>query len=349
MKVLVNCFKEIIAPANFWQAWLRYRRGKHNRLAVREFERNLEENLIALRQVLANETYQHGDYYTFLIRDPKERIISAPAVRDHLVHQAVYNILYPFFDRLFSPFSFSCRQGKGTQAAINTLVCYLRKASHNGWREVWILHGDIEKCFDSVDRKILCRLLKERISCPRTLWLLKEIIDSYHSLTISRGLPLGNLTSQLLINIYLDPLDKFIKERLRVKYYLRYADDFLLIVFSRQEAEDRAEQIRQFLAARLNLNFPLSHQQIVKYTQGLDVLGVRFLPFYRLMRPSTRRRITNLLGKRCVEYEEKKISLAKFNSSWQSINGLLKYGNNFYLKNRLINLINTYVGSGFQI
>src|SRR3989344_2513707 len=121
MLILENCFKDIVAFENLWRAWILYCRGKRERAAVREFERRLENNLGRLLSDLKNETYRHGGYYQFIINDPKRRIISSPAVRDHLVHRMVYNILEPFYERIFSPFSFSCRQGRGTHSAVKFL------------------------------------------------------------------------------------------------------------------------------------------------------------------------------------------------------------------------------------
>jgi len=152
-----NCYDLICSPENIWQAWLQYRKGKRTRAEVREFENKLEENLLKLMISLQTGSYLHGGYQKFLVHDPKRRTISAPSVRDHVVHQAIYNVLYPFFDRVFLSCSFSCRKNKGTHLAMKVLDKFIRKESKNYREDCWILHGDIKKCFDSINL-VFCML-----------------------------------------------------------------------------------------------------------------------------------------------------------------------------------------------
>jgi retron-type reverse transcriptase len=342
MKILDNCYKAISSPENLWAAWLKYRQGKQNRQAVREFEAKLENNLVELRETLLKENYCHDGYYKFVVHDPKKRMISVPSVKDHLVHRAVFNILYPFFDSCFSPFSFSCRDNKGTLKAVDLLSKYLRQTSGNYCRDCWVLHGDIKKCFDSINHEILFNLLGKRIKCFKTLSLLKNIIKSYQ-ISEGRGIPLGNLTSQLFINIYLNELDCFVKEKLRVKKYLRYADDFLLVFETKKEALSAAEDIRFFLKKQLQLDFPLDHQEIKALRNGFEVLGQRFLPFYRRIRGGTFHRLSEKVLSRAEKYlfESNGFDL---NASWQSAAGMLKHGNNFNKKKEVfLSLNKSYV------
>lgn len=219
-----DLFERISSPENLWRAWVVYRRGKRRARVVRIFERHLEEELVSIRTSLLDGTYEHGDYEHFVVHDPKKRTISVPTVRDHVVHQAVMNILAPIYERIFLPMSFSCRKNKGTHRAIALFESFLRAQARSHTRRVWILHGDVQKCFDSIDHTILASELGQHIRCEKTRTLLVRIIKSY-----APGIPLGNVTSQLFVNAYLDPLDRFIKYTLRVKRYLRYADDFLLV------------------------------------------------------------------------------------------------------------------------
>lgn len=338
MRVLENCYEKITSPENLWAAWLKYRRGKRQRPVVREFEANLENNLIELQDDLLIENYQHGNYYKFLVYDPKQRIISVPSVRDHVVHQAIFNVLYPFFDSVFSPFSFSCRNQKGTVAATNLLSRYLRQMSKNYREDCWVLHGDVKKCFDSVNHESLFKFLDERIKCSQTISLLKNIIGSYRT-SESRGIPLGNLTSQLFINIYLNELDYFVKEKLRVKKYMRYADDFLLAFETKEEAASAAEDIRFFLKEKLSLDFPFDHQEIKNSNGGFEVLGQRFLPFYRYVRGKTFRRLNEKVLSRAENCLPESNGF-DLNASWQSSVGLLKFGNNINKKKEMFLLIN---------
>jgi len=285
MKVLENCYERICSPENIWLAWTEYRKGKSGCLAAREFAHNLEENLLNLMGELQNGSYCHGDYFKFMVYDPKQRIISAPTVKDHIAHQAIYNVLYPFFDRAFSPFSYSCRKKMGTHRAVVQIAKYARQTSRNYREDCWILHGDVRKCFDSINHEVLVSLLSRRIHCEKTITLLEKVVGSYSvgSVTTEKerhGIPLGNLTSQLFINIYLHELDFFAKEKLFVKKYVRYADDFMLIFQNRKECEIHADLLKEFISRELKLDFPSTHKKITKLSRGVETLGARFLPFY---------------------------------------------------------------------
>lgn len=350
MKIIENCYDKICSPENIWLAWKEYRKGKGGCAAARVFEYNLEENLLKLMDELNNSTYRHGGYFKFMVYDPKQRIISAPTVKDHIVHQAIYNVLYPFFDRTFSPFSFSCRKNKGTHKAVAQIQKYARQTSRNFRDDCWILHGDVKKCFDSINHGVLLALLGKRISCVKTMALLKKVIYSYSvgSLgakeeTDPHGIPLGNLTSQLFINVYLHELDIFAKERLFVKKYVRYADDFMLTFQNRQECEVHAESIKEFLNKELKLDFPDTHKKIAKLSRGVETLGARFLPFYLKTRTKTFRRSDRLFKQRCKDYAENTIGADALNATWQSLMGMLRYGHNIKLANHLINMANSYV------
>lgn len=338
-----DCYVKISSPENIWKAWLKYRTGKRFRQEVRVFERNLEENLLSLRDDLENGSYVHGGYEQFLVHDPKRRVISAPTVRDHIVHRAIYTVLYPFFDRVFLSSSFSCRNNKGTHRAVETLTAYLRQESSNYRRDAWVLHGDIKKCFDSIQHDTLDHLLQKRIKCDTTLTLLCQIVNSYSTNAGTgeplRGIPLGNLTSQLFINIYMHELDVFIKETLRVKKYVRYADDFILVLESEDACRKAAVTIREFIAKELCLSFPTTHEHITKLSRGLTVLGQRFLPLYHTIKRQTYRRSRCKLKLRCRDFESNECTLYTLNASWQSIKGMLRYGNNRQLENELLNMV----------
>lgn len=179
--------------------------------------------------------------------------------------------------------------------------------------------------------------------------LLKKVIDSYHIGTQcvaeeseQRGIPLGNLTSQLFINVYLHELDFFVKEKLLVKRYVRYADDFVLVFQSRAECELLAESIKEFLKKELKLDFPSTHKKISKLSLGVEALGVSFLPFYYKIKTKTCHRSEYLFTSRSLDYSEKKIDTGFLNASWQSLMGMIRYGHNVKLAEHLINIANTY-------
>ena len=188
-----NIFSEIISVGNLFSAWCEFRRGKRGRYDVQEFERHLEDNVFELNEDLLNGWYHHGSYHRFHIYDPKHRIIHKAAVRDRLVHHALFRILNPIFERSFIYDSYSCRVGKGTHAAVNRLEVFARKASENNTSPCFALKFDIKKFFDSVDHKILLEILKQKISCTKTNRLLVEIVGSYsNSNTFGGGVDIRN-------------------------------------------------------------------------------------------------------------------------------------------------------------
>lgn len=178
-----NLFSKIVGLDNLFKSWYEFRRGKRSKIDVQVFERNLEENLFALHQQLMNKTYCHSDYTSFYITDPKLRHIHKAEVRDRVVHHAIYRILYPIFDKSFIFDSYSCRLGKGTHKAVERLESFTRKVSRNYTRPCFALKCDVKKFFDSVDHKILIKMIEKKIADTDTLWLLKEVIDSFSKLS----------------------------------------------------------------------------------------------------------------------------------------------------------------------
>jgi RNA-directed DNA polymerase len=292
-KIIIK-YEEIISLKNLYEAWQEFLPGKKNKSDVAEFALNLSQNIFQLHFDLKNKTYKHGDYQAFNISDPKPRNIHKASVRDRLLHHAVYRILYPYFDRFFIFDSYSCRNFKGTHKALKRFEKFGRKVSKNNTKQCWILKGDIKKCFASVDQKIVIEILKKFINDPNVIWLMEKIISSFHSLEEFKGLPLGNLTSQLLVNVYLNKFDQFIKHRLKVKYYIRYADDF--VIFSQEENYlwELTSKIADFLEEELKLQLHPDKLFIKTLSSGVDFLGwIHFLN-HRVLRTATKKKMQSL-------------------------------------------------------
>ena len=184
--------------------YVKFLDGKSKKRDVQEFQLHLMDNILSLRADLINGTYRHGGYEHFKISDPKPRDIHKASVRDRLVHHAIYRKLYPFFDRTFIADSFSCRLEKGPLVAINRFRSFARAASRNNTRTCWALKGDVRKFFANIDHATLMEMLASYIPDKKILTLLKEVIDSFSSTAPGVGLPLGNLTSQLFVNVYMN-------------------------------------------------------------------------------------------------------------------------------------------------
>ncbi|HEY4510191.1 MAG TPA: reverse transcriptase/maturase family protein [Candidatus Paceibacterota bacterium] len=215
-----HTYEYIISLENLLEAWKEFARGKRSKNDVQEFELNLMSTIISLHYDLANGTYTHGEYQAFRICDPKPRDIHKATVRDRLLHHAIYRKLYPFFDRTFIADSFSCREEKGTHRALNRFRAFSRIVGRNNTRTCWVLKCDIQKFFASIDHNTLLELLGKYIPDKKVQWLLERVIVSFYSTKPGVGLPLGNLTSQLFCNIYMNEFDQFVKHKLKVEYYV---------------------------------------------------------------------------------------------------------------------------------
>ena len=221
-----HIFEKIISLENLFLAWQEFKRGKRKKKDVMQYEFNLEDNIFKLHWLLKNNYYRHDKYQCFSICDPKPRKIHKASVRDRILHHAVFRILYSIFDPAFISDSYSCRLEKGTHKGVARLEHFAKRVSRYYKSNCFVLKCDISKFFASIDHDILKNLIRRRISDSRALNLIDKIIDSYNNKNFEdkKGAPLGNLTSQLFANIYLDELDKFIKHRLKASFYLRGND-----------------------------------------------------------------------------------------------------------------------------
>ena len=315
-----HSYEDIISVENLLAAWKEFIRGKRQKPDVQEFQYKLMENILALHRDLREGTYKHGGYQHFRISDPKPRDIHKATVRDRLLHHALYRKLYPFFDRTFIADSYSCRKGKGTHRAMNSFRQFAYQVSKNHTRTCWALKCDIRKFFASIDHQVLFDILAAYIPDDRIQALIVEVVGSFCSnpfrtRRVLNGLPLGNLTSQLLVNVYMNEFDQFVKHNLKAKYYVRYADDFVLLSTSRPGLDVLLPHIGRFLVERLNLALHPDKVSISTLASGVDFLGWVHFPDHRVLRTATKRRMFRRLS------ETKKEEVV------DSYLGLLSHGN----------------------
>jgi len=329
----VHTYDTIISLDNLLLAWDEFIVGKKSRKDVQEFQRNLMTNVIALHRDLVNKTYQHSEYEAFNISDPKPRSIHKASVRDRLLYHAIYRILYSYFDIKFIHDSYSCRREKGTHKAMNRFRSFFRKVSKNNTTTCWVLKCDIKKFFASINHQILKQILSKTVFDNDILWLLGRVIDSFSSplhiyamADICKvGLPLGNLTSQLLVNVHMNEFDQFMKRELKVKYYIRYADDFVILQNNKMYLEDILPKILMFLKEKFKLQLHPDKVFIKTIASGVDFLGWVHFPKHRVLRTSTKRRMLKNLEQNFKE------------ESKQSYLGMLKHGNTEKLKVKIKN------------
>lgn len=309
---------------NLLDAWGEFAVGKRGRVDVQEFELYVMDHLLELHKELAEKTYRHSKYESFVIVDPKRRLIHKASVRDRVLHHALYRMLYPYFDRTFASDSFSCRDGKGMHKAIDRFRVFAGKVSQNHTRTCWVLKCDIKQFFGSIDHRILMRILKQHIHDSDVVWLLEKIIESFE--TENRryvGLPLGNLTSQLFSNVYMNRFDQFVKHKLKIKYFVRYADDFVFLSQDQKFLQSMIPTIRSFLLFDLHLVLHPSKIFLKTFASGVDFLGWTHFPDHRIVRSVTKRRMM------------RRIDVHPTEETIQSYLGLLSHGNTNGLKNEI--------------
>ncbi len=325
-----DSYENIIEMENLLEAWREFVVGKKSRKDVEEFQRYLMQNIISLNRELETKTYKHSLYEAFNISDPKPRNIHKAKVRDRLLHHALYRKLYPFFDKTFTSDSYSCRLGKGTHKAIERFQSFANKVSKNNTKTVWILKCDIRKFFASIDQEILLKILNEYIPDKDIIAVLSEIIHSFCSIEKGKGLPLGNLTSQLLVNIYMNKFDQFAKHKLKAKYYIRYADDFVLLSEDKTWLESAIQKISDFLWNKLTLKLHPKKLFLQTLASGVDFLGWVHFPNHRVIRTVTKRRM----------FKNIKLKNGKIETV-QSYLGLLSHGNAKKLAVEIDNIVKT--------
>lgn len=304
-----------------WEEFIRDKRGKKD---VQDFAHNLSDEIFKLHEDLLMGVYLHGPYKHFRINDPKPRDIHKALVRDRLLHHAIHRQLYPFYARVFIADSFSCQSGKGLHRAINRFRNMGQKESLNQTRTCWVLKCDIRKYFASVDHATLLAILKDRIDDTRITGLLQSIISSFESAP-GKGIPLGNLTSQLFANIYLHEFDVFVKHRLKVKWFVRYADDFLLLSHDRDALVQLLPLMSQFLLDRLALVIHPHKIVLQTLASGADFLGWIQFPHQRVLRTKTKQRMFSRVKNHPTQ------------ETLKSYLGLLSHGNGFCLQTQIIN------------
>jgi len=294
--VFNHTYEDIISVENLLAAWREFLKGKRRKRDVREFQYQLADNILSLHRDLVSQTYRHGGYYAFNISDPKPRNIHKALVRDRLLHHALYRKLYPFFDKTFISNSYSCRKYKGTHRAVRAFKRYIARAGRNDTKTVWVLKCDIKKFFASVDQRVLFEILQKRIQDANILRLAGLVVESFSSTVPGKGLPLGNLTSQLLVNVYMNEFDQFMKHKLKAKYYIRYADDFVVLSGNKKELEQTLRYIVVFLRDKLKLRLHPNKVSISTIASGVDFLGWVHFPDHRVLRAMTKRRMFRVLA-----------------------------------------------------
>lgn len=327
-------FDKIISLDNLFFAWNEFKKGKMKKQDVQKFAHDLEENIFALHRDLKDGRYGHSNYISFYICDPKLRKIHKATIQDRILHRAVYRIIEPIFDKNFIFDSYSSRSDKGLHKAVRRLHKFAWRLSKNNTRAVWILKCDIRKFFASIDQRILINLLNKKIGDAEAMELIKKVIFSFGP-DGQAGIPLGNITSQLFANVYLNELDQFIKRKLRAKYYVRYADDFIILSNDKTYLDDLVDIVNNFLREKLCLHLHPQKVMIKKWSKGIDFLGYVSFSHHSILRTKTKKRMFKKLAANYNRFRRGLIDERIFDSVVQSYFGVLKHCRSYGIHKQL--------------
>lgn len=312
-----NLIAEITSMSNLYRAYHRAAKGKRYSCGHLQFKQHLAANLRLLSVALRNGTYRPSPPTLFFVNEPKRREISALPFADRVVQHALCAVIEPIFDRTFLPNSYACRKGRGTHvAAIEAQAAMRRGFTH------W-LKMDFSKYFASIDRAVLHGEIRRKVSCSGTLELIAAFLPQ-----TGRGLPIGNLTSQLFANVYGHILDRYLTHTLRIKVWLRYMDDTVVFAHSREALAVLQKGLKWFCQARIGLVF--SKWSIGPVTQGLDWLGYRIWPTHKLLRKQS----VIAAKRKIIKYRTRgdALSLQRFIASWR---GHAQWADSYNLLNKL--------------
>jgi retron-type reverse transcriptase len=333
-----TAYDSVTSLEGLFSAWSEFKKGKIGKLDVQQFFLELEVNLIGLFRKIKSGNYKHSNYISFFICDPKLRNINKAEVSDRVLHHSIVKHIEPLFERSYIFDSYSSRDDKGTHRAIKRLKKFSLTITKNKTKTAWALKCDIKKFFDSIDHEIMLLLVREKIKDRKLMEIIEEIIRSY-SKKPGKGIPLGNLTSQLFSNVYLNKFDHFVKRELKVKHYIRYADDFVILDTNRERLEKLVPVLDDFLETRLKLTLHPDKIIIRKIHQGIDFLGAVVFPTYIILRTKTKNRMFRKIKARKKELRAGLIDRKTFSQSLQSYYGMLTHCRGKKNKNKILKII----------
>jgi retron-type reverse transcriptase len=313
-----NLLAKIVDPDNLWAAYAKASSGKRRTLGYLQFRQNEAANINRLQALLTSGEYTPGEPRLFLVYEPKPRQISALPFVDRVVQHALCNVIEPIFDKVFLPQSHACRKGKGTHRAAILVQAMLRRIP-----DAHILKTDFSKYFASIDRAVLTREIRKKISCKDTLRLIEKFIP-----TTGVGLPIGNLTSQLAANIYGHVVDRWLAHTVGISDFIRYMDDVVIIGRSREAM--RLLQVLMQSHAKSVMGLRFSHWSVQQAVRGVNFCGYRIWATHKLLRRQSVVRANRKISKYSSQGDA--LALQKFIASWR---GHAQWANSFNLLKRL--------------
>ena len=330
-KTLRNAFEKALTYENLMKAHLKCQRGKTARANVIKFNLKKEEYISWLYDSIKSKSYEHSGYTTFYVTEPKLRQIQASSYKDRIVHRwCVDNFLDKTFTPCFIENSYACIKGKGMHKAALDVQKGMKECKKK-YGEYYILKMDVAKYFPSIDRQILMEIIKRKIKDKDVLWILEKII--YYK-GMGKGLPIGNLTSQILANVYLNEVDQYIKHNLRIRYYYRYMDDSVILLKDKKDLKNVKENIEKFLDEKLKLKFN-SKTNIFKSKQGVNFCGYMINEYRMKLRNKGKKRLKHKVKDLKLQIKKGEISSIQAKRYLCGYFGYMKYANVYNLRQKI--------------
>jgi len=347
-------YNDICDFKNLLSAYQKARKCKRYQKNIVDYGFFLESNILKLQRELISEIYMPSSYVCFTVFDPKVRKVAAPAFRDRVLQHSLVSQIEPLFDSKFIYDSYACRKNKGTHFGLNRVKKFLmaNRSIYGKSASIYCLRMDIEKFFASVSWDVLISIINRTVPGEKTKKLIEKIVTYHRCFDINgnyikapydvinpekrQGLPIGNLTSQLFANIYLNELDHFVKETLRVKWYARYMDDFLIIHPDLSYLKEMRDAIKMFLEYELKLSLHPKKVIIQNVKNGLLFVGYLIFYDHVLIRGSTLLRMKRRLKKRRIKCREENDNKS-LKTSLSALRGHLQHANAYYLEKNLLN------------
>lgn len=320
MKRIGKLFDQVASEQALFAGYLAARRAKRKTQACLRFSSRLGAEIGALHEELVSGGYRPRPYRVFEVPKPKPRMIYAPDFRDVVVQHSIYAVIYPILNRSFIDSSCACRVGLGTHAASDYALRALRASDPDSY----VLHLDVRKFFYSIDRQVMAAILRRKIKDNRLL----RVMDLFMPSIGDRGIPIGNLLSQLFALAYLNPVDHFIKRELRARHYVRYVDDMVLIGLERGLALEAKDAIEAFLRDRLRLEY--SKWSLVKVRRGVNFVGYRTWASHRLIRKYSWRKFRRAVASGKDEVAWSIIAHAQHTASMDAMGACIRQNDEMY-------------------
>lgn len=347
MKTLKNVFEQVVDYDNLYRAYLNARLCKRYRYEVLNFSAHLEDNLVKLQKELIDRTYTLGKYREFYIYEPKKRLIMAQPFKDRVVQWAIYQVLNPVFAQGYITDSYTCIKERGTHKAVKRLHYWLRQVGKKP-EKYYFLKLDISKYFYRIDHDVLMGILKRKIRDDDMIFLLDKIVNSSETnfglppgkspgevkrsdRVSEKGMPVGNLSSQMFANLYLNELDQYCKRTLGIHFYVRYMDDVIILHQDKDQLHEWKRIIDTFLKEKLQLD--LNEKTCIRpITLGVEFCGYKIWNTHIKLRKSTALKMKRNLKKLQKEYAAGEVTVEEAKQTISSYLGILKHCDSYSLK-----------------